>query len=304
MTVASRCKIREAEPDDWAAIARLLYRPAAEAAGLRRWVINEYEAPVTLVAQDSTGGVVGAVAGGIPRGEGQRAQTGEGELAARLSYVGVAPAHRRRGLATRLLDSFFDELRARQARRITLLVEGTQVEALALFRRLGFETDGQQLSLVRPSGDFLPRGGVPATIRPLALGDLPLLTGLLIRLGVERAREPHDTLDALTPAQLEGWLQRTGTVAYAAWAPDDERTALGLAWATRRQEDGVLRFIGVDDEQRRHGIGSALLARIVESVADRPLRTALEDPGDEADFFRAAGFQVERVTHRMSKTLA
>jgi GNAT superfamily N-acetyltransferase len=155
-----------------------------------------------------------------------------------------------------------------------------------------------------------------ATVRALPLDDVPLLTGLLIRLGVERAEAPHDDLPALTPAQLEEWLQRPGTVAYAAWEATDAQSPLGLAWATRRPEDGVLRFVGVHDEARRRGIGRALVGALAEALARppgaagpapgarfRPLRAQLHEPGAERDFFQRLGFEAERITHRLARAL-
>jgi len=290
--------IRDAEPDDWRAIAHLLDRPPNDGPSLRRWAIGEYDQPLALVVERE-GAVAGAVVGGTTH------STGDGDGAiARLSFVGVAPRYRRQGVGRALLEAALAELRLRQARRVSLAVEGTQVEALAFFRASGFETDAQTLGLVRPaagSPSLLAPDAVD--VRALALDDVSRLTGLLIRLGMERAEEPHDALEALTPASLETWLQRTGTVAYAAWDVDDPRTPAGVAWATRREADGLLRFIGVDEDRRRAGIGGALISSVIDAIGDRPLRTSLSAPAGEAEFFRSLSFQVERVAHRMSRAL-
>ena len=294
-------EIREPEPDDWGAIAQLLDRPPSDGASLRRWTQSEYNPPIALVVTENSS-VMGAAIGGITRAPAVPAADGGPDTPARLSFIGVAPRYRRHGHARALLTAFIEELRPYQARRLTAVAEGSQPEALAFLRAHGFETDEQTLGLVRPPGT--PRSGTPpVTIRPLSLDDLPALTGLLIRLGMERAEAPHDALDSFTPAALEGWLQRPGTVAYAAWDPDDPTDPLGLAWSTRRQEDAVLRFVGVDDDHRRHGIGTALLASLIDITATRPLRATLSDPDEIAPFFRARGFEIERVTYEMSRSL-
>jgi GNAT superfamily N-acetyltransferase len=156
-------------------------------------------------------------------------------------------------------------------------------------------------------------------VRPLAFGDVPLRGGLLIQLGIERAEATHDDLAALTPAELEGWLQRPGTVAFAAWEIDDPTTPLGVAWASRRRDDGVLRFIGVLEDARRRGIGRTLLGAVARALAQGvppsaggaphlpahsfPVRARLNDAGHEQAFFRSTGFEAEQVTFSMARDL-
>jgi len=298
--------IRDAEVEDWPRIARLLGRSPDSGAELRRWAQEQFDAPVTLVAAAPDASVAGAAVADLPpTAPGREDQ----ERVGRLSWIGVAPALRRQGLASKLLGAVSDELRLRGARRLAVTVEGTEVEALAFFRDAGFERDGQDLGLVRlPSARSLAtRVDLPATIRWLTLDDVPLLAGLIIRLGMERAEAIHDQLEALTPAQVESWLQRPGTLGYAAWEKDDPQTPVGLAWASRRREDAVLRYLAVEDDSRRDGIGTALLAAIVSDLdraAPMPLRAALSDPGEEAEYFRSLGFEAERVTLRMSKSIA
>lgn len=332
---ADEYAVREAEPEDWSGIAALLGRAPAAGQELRQQVQEQLESPVALVAlapptplapADASGAplsgqLVGASVAGLPPAG---AATGPAtERAGRVLWLGVAPGHRRRGLGTRLLGEALDELRRRGARQASLVVDGTQVEALALFRKLGFQVDGQDLGLLLPpekTAALATQAG-PATgaqpaashqgyrVGPLHLDHVPLLSGLLIHLGVERAQAPHDTLDAFTPAQVEAWLQRPATAAGAAWDADDAQTPLGLAWASRRAEDGLLRYIGVHDDHRRRGIGTALLAALAQALgatragAPRALRTDLTDPGAEAEFFRTRGFEAERISHRMSLPL-
>jgi ribosomal-protein-alanine N-acetyltransferase len=57
---------------------------------------------------------------------------------AHLTTVGVAPEHRRRGLATRMLDHIEKALRAKEVGIIMLEVRVANVEAQQLYRRLGY----------------------------------------------------------------------------------------------------------------------------------------------------------------------
>lgn len=362
-------EFREAEPEEWASIATLLGRPAGDAAELRGHVQQEYEAHLAWLAvlptvpagrtigrsatppadtsgigwtdrtdeadsaSNATETVVGAVIAGLPRRAPATsgATGGADAIEGRVIWIGVAPEHRRRGIAGRLLELALEELRYRRAARATAEVDGAAVGALALFRNAGFVAEGKTLGLVLPSeaGETLlaragregDHAGYPAEAtppRPLSLDEVPKLIGLLIRLGTERAQDPHDDLEALTPSQVEQWLQRPATVALAAWETADSETPVALAWATRRPEDGVLRFIAVSDDLRRQGIGRALLAALVKTLARpvrnqmvetesgpalRPLRTQLHDPGEEEAFFRHAGFETEHVTLRLTRSL-
>ncbi|MFL6373188.1 MAG: ribosomal protein S18-alanine N-acetyltransferase [Pyrinomonadaceae bacterium] len=57
---------------------------------------------------------------------------------AHLTTIGVAPEHRRRGLATRLLDHIENALRAKEVGTIMLEVRVGNAEAQELYRRLGY----------------------------------------------------------------------------------------------------------------------------------------------------------------------
>lgn len=309
---------RALESEDWVALGPLLGRSAGELAALRRQIEEEFDPWFAFIAEDTAQHKpVGAVFSGAPRtpqtppvetiGPPREQQARE----ARILWIEVAPACRRRGIGRRLLGDALEEWRRRQYRRITLLVEGTQVEALALFRSLGFEVESESLRLVLPptAGAALagaaPSPAAGAHIRPLGLDDVPLLAGLLITLGIERAEARHDDLPALSPVVVADWLQRPGTLAYAAWERGDPKTPVGLAWATRRTTEAVLRFVGVQEEVRRRGIGRALLGAIAGATrgASReplPLRAQVHRAGPVQAFFRRVGFVAEHVTYQMA----
>jgi ribosomal protein S18 acetylase RimI-like enzyme len=314
-------RYRPAEAGDWPEIARLVGREPAEGEALARYVHETYDPGLAWVALLGEGVVGAVVAGGRPvtapggaPGAPGAPEAAERAPEGRIVFVGVAPGARRRGIGRGLLDLALNGLRSPDLRRVMADVDGTEVEALALFRRAGFDQAGQTMTLSLPEEavaalrsappDAAPGAGPPDTVlRPLALDDLPHLSGLLIQLGIERAQAPHDDLPALTPAQLEAWLMRPATVAYALWEAADPTTPLGLAWATRRPEDAVLRFVAVQDDVRRQGLGRALLAAVVGDLGPRPLRASVRDPGEEGAFFRRLGFVAERITHHLATDL-
>lgn len=58
--------------------------------------------------------------------------------AAHLTTIGVAPEHRGRGLATRLLEHIEDALRSREVGTIMLEVRLANIDAQSLYRKLGY----------------------------------------------------------------------------------------------------------------------------------------------------------------------
>jgi ribosomal-protein-alanine N-acetyltransferase len=61
-----------------------------------------------------------------------------------INTVAVAPAHRRQGLATRLLQHVFSEAAARRVTRATLEVRASNEAALRLYARLGFKVTARR----------------------------------------------------------------------------------------------------------------------------------------------------------------
>lgn len=72
--------------------------------------------------------------------------------AAHLTTIGVAPEHRGRGLATRLLAQIEDALRARDIGTIMLEVRVANIAAQDLYRRLGY-TVVQRISRYYNNGE-------------------------------------------------------------------------------------------------------------------------------------------------------
>jgi ribosomal protein S18 acetylase RimI-like enzyme len=66
----------------------------------------------------------------------------ENEHVLQVSGIAVDPAARRRGVAAALLLAAEQHARARNARKITLRVFGSNQPAIRVYRRLGYETEG------------------------------------------------------------------------------------------------------------------------------------------------------------------
>jgi len=60
--------------------------------------------------------------------------------AVELTYIGVASAQRRKGLARKLLNAFIEASRAHGYRSVVLSVEQENTAAIALYQKAGFQT--------------------------------------------------------------------------------------------------------------------------------------------------------------------
>ena len=92
--------------------------------------------PESLLIAELDGAVVGAVIAGF---DGVRGW---------LYHLAVAPGHRRRGIATRLLHGAEAALRARGCSKINLQVRATNESVVAFYRALGYQIE-ERLSMGR-----------------------------------------------------------------------------------------------------------------------------------------------------------
>lgn len=70
-----------------------------------------------------------------------------------VQTIGVAPAYRRRGIATALLTDLTDEARRRGARTIWLEVGAGNTAAQALYARHGYATAGRRRGYYQATGE-------------------------------------------------------------------------------------------------------------------------------------------------------
>lgn len=298
---------RPVSPKDWPDIARLLGQDEKNGFRLERHMEATYDPFFGFVAVSADSSVCGAAVAGIARGT----ATSRPTRALQVVWIGVTPAFRRRGIARELFARVHGECVVVGATSIEVTVDGGEAEAISFFRAQQFEIERQTMDMVLSPdrGQQVTATHAPGSveIRALHATEVGVLTGLLIHLAVERAVDPHDDLEALTPTAVTSILRRPGTVAYGAWEHDDPTSPVGFAIAVRRADEGVLRFIGVHEDSRRLGVGRALLGAIVSALGEavgtapslpgplRPVAIRIHDPEPVQVFFRKVGAEIVRV---------
>lgn len=215
--------------------------------------------------------------------------TWEGQPGAFDAGTGIAPAFRGQHLARQMFGFLEPELRARDCRNFLLDVMCENEAALKAYRASGFEVlrtvDVLQMESLRtppppPGLQLLP--GALAEIRALGFGTIP---GLAWENALEGLARVEENL-IVHRAELGG-------------------TCVGLGVA-----DPVLRwisFLGVSESHRRKGIGSVLLAALLEGLGSEglPPRIYNLDAADTAlqHFFRQRGFSDLGPQYEMGKAL-
>lgn len=123
--------IRRAEQADLLAVSRI-----EEASFPQPWPYGAFvtflSEPGFLVALEDDAVVGYVVAERVSR---------EGTVVGHVKDLAVAPAHRDRGIGTRLLERAFAAVTARGAERARLEVREDNAGAIRLYRRFGFERD-------------------------------------------------------------------------------------------------------------------------------------------------------------------
>jgi ribosomal-protein-alanine N-acetyltransferase len=131
--LARRLDVREASRSDLDAVAAL-ERESFPVPWKREYFEVEIGAPFrfNLVARDERGDLSGYVFCAFAGGE------------VHINKIAVAPAMRRRGLATRLMDEVFVYARTLRAEEIYLEVRVSNEAARLFYERLGFVTAGRR----------------------------------------------------------------------------------------------------------------------------------------------------------------
>jgi GNAT superfamily N-acetyltransferase len=282
-------RVRTLAPEDWPSVARLLGRPGVDGARLSSHVEAVYRPWFgSVLPARSSGDVDAAVVAGVRK----RTTTGA-PAAVTLVWVGVTPARRRQGIGRGLVEGVAAFAMNAGTRRVELTTDLADVATTAFFTRCGFETERQTLHARLDGSAAEAISSVPAppgvVVRTLGVDDVPALTGLLIHLAVERAVEPHDDLDGVTPSVLAAAAMNLDFVAAAAWESDDPSSPLGLAWGARRADGVHLHFVGVHDDARRRGIGRALVGMVLSSGRKPALLARVHEPAPVHGFFARIG---------------
>lgn len=179
--------------------------------------------------------------------------------------TGVAPSHRRRGLARELLEVSFPALRARGATQMILEVLEQNERAVALYRALGFEVT-RRLQCWRYNG----AAELDGEVVEVDVDDVPIDF-------CDVAPSWQNSLDAV---------RRSG---------DDRRviaTSDGAGYAIVHAATGDLAQLAVDPARRRHGLGTRLLCHAA-ALSAQPLQILNVDASSPAirDFLAASGAQ-------------
>ena len=140
----TRGKIRRARLGDVSAIADL----EKQAPELAHWSEQAYRAAVDSAYPERIV-LVGEADGALECFLVARFAAGECELESLL----VVPGSRRRGMATRLLDSLMELAREKGARKILLEVRESNVIARSFYRKLGFSQTGLRKTYYRNPGE-------------------------------------------------------------------------------------------------------------------------------------------------------
>jgi ribosomal protein S18 acetylase RimI-like enzyme len=151
-------RIRSAGRSD---VAALGFGDPGLAEYLRRWVFLAAVGDADVLVADDAGTLVGRVVVDLARGQ--------------VLALEVAADHRRSGIGRRLVEGAVGSARARGHRRLTLLVEESNRDALSFYRALHWHDDGSEWSETLRSGDVVVREPVPC--RRMALDLTPPLGG-------------------------------------------------------------------------------------------------------------------------------
>ncbi len=208
----------------------------------------------------------------------------------------VHPAHRRRGVGRALLEDALAACRERRARRVLLICEDASAAGRTLLAsalptaRLDFKEHRMEL---RTAG-FAPQ----AAIAPVARAP-----GLVVRAAVASASD----LDALAMTQaaafgerkqgirpgVEADMRDPSTRYYVALLDGVPVSSLKVIFALPR---AYIYAFGVVPEQRRRGVGRAVLAQVIARLRDEGWRrVALEVESENAPalaLYRSLGFEL------------
>lgn len=222
-----------------------------------------------------------------------------------IAQLVVDPAHRRQGVATTMIGELgFDPRQPETAHRIGQQVRlhawsfGDLPAARALAEGLSYQPVRELLVMARPLSD-LPHSELPAgvTVRPFADSDLADLVRINARAFAHHPEQGGMTEQDFQDRMKEAWFDPEGLLLATRANADGSETILGFHWTKRHDASlGEVYVIGVDPDHSGGGIGTALLHRGLEHLADRgATRVILYVEGSQGyvvRLYEATGFEV------------
>jgi mycothiol synthase len=273
-----------------AAAVRALAAEAAEHDGVPPlseqpllWLTGGGPSIVHLLVRDPGAGVLGY------------AQVDARDPGLATAEVVVAPAHRRRGTGTVLLDAALVAVRARGGAAVDVWAHGDVAPARALAARRGLVPVRElwQMALdplVVP--DRLPPLPDGVTVRAFVPGrDEDAWVAVNARAFAQHPEQGRLTRADLEAREAEPWFEPAGLLL----AEQDGRL-LGSGWTkVATPAEGEIYALGVDPDAQGRRLGPALTARMLAHLHGRGVaRVVLYTEGDNAPairVYRAAGFE-------------
>jgi ribosomal protein S18 acetylase RimI-like enzyme len=223
-----------------------------------------------------------------------------------ISSVMVSPDHRRRGIATSLVKSANDYIRRRGMDRAVLHAVSTNVPAIGVYSKLGFEPFEQIAHLVGDSASMPAQTDTDGVeVRPFRGTDLNDVYNL-----TRASQEPnHLKVLGLSKKQLKTplWLRlfNFSTQKRMVAVRDDRIVGSVVAAYTTPKEVGNISSVQVKPEDRSQGIEKALVAaasnEIKKGGVGRILATVPTSRQELIDVLTSLGFKETMVLVGMFK---
>jgi mycothiol synthase len=209
----------------------------------------------------------------------------------------VDPAHRRRGIATAILERREAEARASGTAAIECFIDGRWTVGLALAKKHGYAVFVHDLFLRRPPTPWsalTPPDGI--AFRTYASGD-DAVWAAISNATLSRDAGYH----AVTESDMASFAKMPGFELVFAQAGD---VPIGYCHLERRGDVGYIQALAVLASHESRGVGAALLARGIESLrTSRFIELCTEKDNVRAQrLYARAGFTLDREAFTVKKT--
>lgn len=219
-----------------------------------------------------------------------------------MANVAVAPEHRKKGIAGRLVDAGVEFARQRGARQLILQVDVDNERAIELYRRRGFQATTTRTVWTASNSPPGLRDLDPGPVRRRQIGEWRDQWALAKRLHSEGLIWPYPTVSSLfRPTGLEKWLS---IAPRRHWVWMDGDRMLGSLSLRLSSQPGVWRIVMAVEPQCSGNVEAGLLAGALTAYQDAQWGYLLEYPHELADtLLREVGFKPQRTLTWMARTL-